>query len=345
MNLRHRPMRPEDIRECVDIVANHPVIGPRYGATIEHLPEALLRLLQCEAGIAVVVHAEEDGHPPICFSGVTAMVQDDFLREMKTPPHFWVGPELTRRIVRGESPFLTGKQLREGNSRGGLNLVCWESCMRPEYEGHGEVLRYMMSGFIQNTRGYLWKEVISSQSWSAEHLDFILKTGGHLWDPHAGGYTPTLTTDPSEIVSKPHVLGITRDLELKRQGDWTGSWVGALFDYHPPILGFNRSEQRLLSHALSGATDEHLAEILETSLPAVKKMWVSIYHRVEDCLPELVPDPLQSELPASGRGREKRRSLLAYLREHPEELRPISRTPRDSRYTRQGSPESAATRG
>jgi hypothetical protein len=54
-------------------------------------------------------------------------------------------------------------------------------------------------------------------------------------------------------------------------------------------------------------------------------MWVSIYQRVEDCLPELIGDPLRSDLPASGRGREKRRRLLAYLREHPEELRPVSR--------------------
>ena len=58
MKLRHRPMQPEDIPECVDIVANNPVIGPRYGATIEHLPEAWLRLLQCEAQISAVVHAE-----------------------------------------------------------------------------------------------------------------------------------------------------------------------------------------------------------------------------------------------------------------------------------------------
>ena len=49
MKLRHRPMQPGDIRECVDIVANHPVIGPRYGPAIEHLPEAWLRLLECES--------------------------------------------------------------------------------------------------------------------------------------------------------------------------------------------------------------------------------------------------------------------------------------------------------
>jgi hypothetical protein len=325
MQLRLRPMQPRDIRECVDIVANHPLIGPRYGPTIEHLPEAWLRMLQCEAKQAVVVQDGECSDARICLSGVSAFVQDDFLREMKTPPHFWVGPELTRRIMRCESPVLTGKQLREANSCGGLNLVCWDVCIRPEYEPHGEVHRLLMSGFIQAHRGYLWKEVISTQSWSAVHLDFILKTGGLLWDPLAGGYTSTLRTDPSDIISKPHVLGITRELELKRQAGWNGSWVGALFDYQPPMLGLNRSEQRLLACALPGATDEELAATLGTSLAAVKKMWVSIYRRVEECLPELIPHSSQSEIPASGRGREKRRHLLAYLREHPGELRPVLR--------------------
>jgi hypothetical protein len=331
MKLRHLPMRPDDIRECVDIVAKHPVIGPRYGSALAYLPEVWLRLLQCEARVAVVVRDEENSRAGICYSGITVIVRDDFLHELKTPPHFWVGPELTRRIIGGESPLLTGKQLREGNSRGGLNLVCWEGCVRSEYERNGEVQRCVMSGFIQEHRGYLWKEVISSQSWSPDHLHFILKTGGQVWDAHAASYTPGLRNDASEIVSKPHILGITRALELNRQADWTASWVGALFDYHPPTLAFNRSEQRLLACALSGATDEHLAEALGTSLPAVKKTWVSIYRRVEGCLPELRPDALPSHRPARGRGKEKRRGLLGYLREHPEELRPVSRTFRENR--------------
>ena len=81
----------------------------------------------------------------------------------------------------------------------------------------------------------------------------------------------------------------------------------------------------MLSVALPGATDEALAEQLDISLSAVKKMWISIYRRAEEFLPELIPDS-QLDLPASGRGREKRRSLLVYLREHPEELRPASRS-------------------
>ncbi len=325
MSLRHRPMQPGDIRECVDIIANHPVIGPRYGPTIEHLPEAWRRLLESEPNFTTVIHAEEGSRAPICFFGITATVRADFISEMKMPPHFWIGPELTRRIMTGESPVLTGKQLREANSGDGLNMVGWEGCARPGYETHSELHHYMMAVFIQVHRGYLWKEVIANQCESADRLSFFLKTGGHLWDPLAGGYTSKLRDDPSEIARKPHIVGTTRDLELKGKHEWAGSWVGALFDYNPPVLGFNRSEQRLLSAALSGEIDERLAAMLETSLHAVKKMWVSIYCRVEDYLPELIPDTPGADLPMTARGREKRRRLLAYLREHPEELRPVSR--------------------
>ena len=126
-------------------------------------------------------------------------------------------------------------------------------------------------------------------------------------------------------MAKPHVVGTIRDWELSGSGDWHGSWVGTLFDYQPPVLGLNRSEQRMLSFALPGLTDEDLAGALQTSLPTVKKLWSSIYRRVEERLPELIRDPWRPDLPASHRGREKRRGVLAYLRERPEELRPFSR--------------------
>ncbi len=314
-------MQPEDIPECVELLRNHPVIGPRYEPVIEHLPEVWLRLLQCEACATALFHADGGSRPPICCLGFTVIVRDQFLNELKTPPHFWIGPEMIRRIVKGESPFLSSNEIREANSRDGLNLVCWDNWVRPGYEVH---VRSMLPVFIEKHRGYFWKELISSQAQSPEHLEFVLKTGGYLWDPVAGAYAPTLRNAPGEIVASPHVLGTTAELELKR-GTWSGSWVGNLFDYHPPMLGFSRSEQRLLSYALPGVTDEQLAGMLEISLPAVKKMWVSIYRRVEDHLPELISNPLLPEIPTSGRGREKRRRVLDYVREHPEELRPFSR--------------------
>jgi hypothetical protein len=52
----------------------------------------------------------------------------------------------------------------------------------------------------------------------------------------------------------------------------------------------------------------------------VKNSWRSIYNRAISSLPEIFLDNAQAK-----RGKEKKRRLLAYLRDHPEELRPVSR--------------------
>jgi hypothetical protein len=73
--------------------------------------------------------------------------------------------------------------------------------------------------------------------------------------------------------------------------------------------------------ALLGRTDPETADELVVSLSAVKRCWESVYARASLGLPELLPD--DSLYLAGGRGMEKRRRLLSYLREHAEELRPV----------------------
>jgi hypothetical protein len=79
----------------------------------------------------------------------------------------------------------------------------------------------------------------------------------------------------------------------------------------------------LLLTALLGGTDEDLADELGISLSAVKKVWHSVYERVSALDPELVPPaPIEEGVPE--RGKMKKQCLLAYLRDHLEELRPVS---------------------
>ena len=71
-------------------------------------------------------------------------------------------------------------------------------------------------------------------------------------------------------------------------------------------------------------TSPALAKTLGVSLPTVKKMWLSIYERVSEVAPELIAE--HAVVGADNkRGKEKRRPLLAYLQDHPEELRPVLR--------------------
>lgn len=314
-------MRPRDVAECVRIIGTHPVIGPRYGDAIADLRAAWLHLLQCEAKGTTVIEEVEGSRTRICFVGVSVFVRDEFMRELKKPPLSWFGPQLARRIIGRNSPMLSARELREANACGGLNLVVWEGCFHPEFEQHPELHRKVISAFLEHHCGYFWKEIISSQMESVERLNWTLDTGGLLWDPIKGRYVHSMEKAPHEIVKEAHIIGVTREAERSRPG----SWVGAIFDYHRPQMGFSQGEQRLLICALSGGTDGELSARLRTSLSTIKNTWRSIYNRAASSLPELFPEAPQMDAQISMRGKEKRRRLLTYLREHPEELRPVSR--------------------
>lgn len=101
-----------------------------------------------------------------------------------------------------------------------------------------------------------------------------------------------------------------------------GSVVGPLFDYREPMLRLRYAEKQLLAEALKGGTDKELAASLNLSLPTVKKRWASLFDRVAEMCPVLLPNTETRESPES-RGPQKRHRILAYVRAHPEELRPF----------------------
>src|ERR1700733_9722283 len=120
MSVRHRPMRPQDVPACVEMIAANPTLGPRYGKAISDLCPAWLRLLSTNGFCATsIVEEEVEGAPPRTLGiGASVVLSGDFLRELKTPPFFWIGPELAKRLARGDdSALLTEKQIQEANSR------------------------------------------------------------------------------------------------------------------------------------------------------------------------------------------------------------------------------------
>jgi hypothetical protein len=90
-------------------------------------------------------------------------------------------------------------------------------------------------------------------------------------------------------------------------------------------MGFSRAEQQLLLSAFPGGPDEELSDHLGISHSTIKNTWRSIYDRAASRLPELFAEESSATTIISLRGKEKRRRILSYLRDHPEELRPVSR--------------------
>jgi hypothetical protein len=318
--LRYRQMQPKDVARCVQIIASNPVLSPRYGTTISELEPTWLRLLRNEAFTAVVFEESGAGACRLVGAGVSVFLSDAFVREMKSAPLIWIGPEIVRRIVAGNSPVLSDKQLAESNTQSGLNLFGWHGATSVEDGNRVEVLNTFFGSFIELHRGFLIKEVLG-QADSVGMVSAMSNSGGGYFDPKLQRHVPSLPASPEEILCKPHLMGQTREMAI------AGAWLSgsSLFSWQPPQFGFRRSEQRLLTSAMQGGTDEDLSNQLNVSISSVRRTWLGIYDRVAAHAPEILGDSPHPGDALSGRGKSKKHRLLAYLREHPEELRPMSR--------------------
>jgi hypothetical protein len=139
VNVRYRFMKPDDIPKCVEGVAAHPVLGPRYGSLIRDLPSAIRYALGRDSFVAAVFEELQGSTIRFLGAGLAMFVSDDFLQELKTTPFFWVGPELVKRITRGDSPLLSDTAVRDANSTIGLNLLNWHNTVHPEDLRRAEV--------------------------------------------------------------------------------------------------------------------------------------------------------------------------------------------------------------
>src|SRR5260370_31089107 len=191
MAVRFRSMRPNDVQECVEIVAAHPLLGAQYGSGIGDLRSAWLSLLGREAFRAVVFEDVKDSQVQIMGVGVSVFVLDDFLVELKTPPLIWIGPELTKRILCGNSPLLSDKQVRKANAKGGLNLLTWVGAFNTDHLQSVDGLAAMLAAFVEVHRGFLLKE-LTAHAMTLENLEGAIRSGGLFFSPVDGDYIESL---------------------------------------------------------------------------------------------------------------------------------------------------------
>lgn len=259
-------MRSRDIPVCAAIVASHPILGPRYGEALVHLAAVWEKLLAGDSLVAEVFEEISEGHPVVLGAGIAAFVTDDFVRELKRPPHFWLGREIVLRSARGQSPVLSDKELQRANSTEGLNIAIWQCGILPENVARVDVASCLMSSFVEGVRGFQLKEHVV-QGESLSHVEGVRAAGVLLWSTVESCYQTFHDLPAQTLLAECHLLGISRDHAYRHPG----SWAASTFVYTPPRICFNRSEQRLLWSALAGGTDEELAAKLAFRWPACEK--------------------------------------------------------------------------
>ena len=315
--IRYRLARPDDIAPCVQFIADHPVLRPRYGPAIEHLGTVWRRFLGSDAFSASSAKRLVSGTARMIGAQIASFVSEEFATELATPPLKWIGPELVNRCAHGPVPVLTDAEVRRANSTHGLNILVWPTGPRPGFENLPELLQGSQVVFFDAYRGFNMNR-IQTQATHPIEIAMGVNSGGWCLRNTPSVHSPSVQEPAESVFLQPHILEATKEMAAKQPG----SWANLFFAYRKPVIGFTRSEQRLLSSALHGGTDGELSDLLGVSLSAVKKMWASIYLRVQSAKPFDVRIELDESIDGD-RGKEKKQKLLAFLREHPEELETV----------------------
>lgn len=282
------------------------------------LPQMFRSLVSSGAmQLSIVEVGGPDGRAMVAFCG-SIFVADSFCREAcaSVTPH--LGEEVARRYLDQRLPVLERDAIAFLNGRAGVSvIVCY--CARvadPLPAGWLLLIREKLAeAFGMTYSGYNLKEILFAPL-GEEALRWTLDAGLRLRSDYAEFYEAHPRPDPA---LRPWLVGMTRDEALAEYG----SRVSGLFVFTPARFSFTRAEQLVLRQSLAGDTDLEIASHLSISRWTVKKRWQSIYDRVDGIDDHLLPANSRNQ-ERGARGAERRRHLLAYLRQHLEELRPLS---------------------
>jgi hypothetical protein len=312
MILRHRSAT------AADLMGGREVLAPAYGNdpdVLSRFGEAWECLLQSDAGRAALV--EDVTNPasprPIAYGGRVFVSPDfaDELREGRQGPT--AAGHILRRVLEGGEGILTPDAIREAQTGEGLHLVLMHAAFTecgPGRFGSVEEMESLTFIFFHHHRGYRLRECMKDVL-SPREYQWFGQGGFRRRTDYADGTREEPTAD------LPFLLSIQRDEALANPG----ARFAAVFAEHPQRLGLRAIHRELLASALEGRSDEEIALQLCISISTVKKRWVAVYDHVDRVLPGLLPNT--DTLMTGTRGTERRRHLLAYLREHPEEFVPL----------------------
>ena len=299
-----RPISEADLSSCLEIqpaCMGDQIVGRsaalRVWKAFLHEPSFLANVIESERPLA--------GNK-IVACGMGVFVTKAFAdHEVRNPR-----PGLNARIVAGsasgESVLLSRAQIAAGNAGEGIDFVNMYGMWREgilNADQLSEVQALLGTSFVEHFAGYRFNRVLK-EAVGQSSIALARATGTYRI--------------VSEFKKSESALAVaTRESVLTAPY----SVAAALYRYQTPELHLRPAEQSLLAAALVGKTDAELSADLGLSIEAIKKRCMSIFDRIDEFKPEILS---RGEADSDGRGPQKRHRVVAYIRSHPEELRPFS---------------------
>jgi hypothetical protein len=303
--LRYRRAQRADIAECLKFLPGY--IG-LDAATCARLPALYGRLVHEPSVFFMVM--EDHALPPLArlqaWGLAMTLTSEGAARlQLDAQPQPFLARQIYRAWLEGSLAPLDDAAFGRANANGDVVFVALHYAMRrgdlddPTTQallGVGnEGMRFAMSGF--NLAAIHYENSVDADAWMA-----------------SAGFIPR---DALGVRHGLRLWGMTRD-EARRT--MPGTTARHLFEWQPPRFALSVGQRRLLGQALFHEDDEQLARALEVSPHGLKKLWRGIYERISDTVPDFFGDATSAD--DGKRGPEKRRQVLAYVRQRPEELRP-----------------------
>lgn len=299
----------KDLTQCLQIVSQHlgdEIVG-RSGALQVWRILAQSRMFRS----AVLECTTPAGVLRICGFGSSVFVCREFADSELAEPKPGLNSRVIASIARNEPVILSEKSFTNSNDGNGLDLVVlggvWlAEGLSPEQAHQAQML--LPASFAEIYVGYRLNRIFSEAIGEVQR-DFLISSG--VWRIVANFGA----TDRSLVL-------------LNRESAFavSGSLGAMLFQYEPPVLGLRDADKHLLSETLHGGTDAEVARRMNLALATIKKRWQALFERLAHVHPVLVHES-ETKVSEASRGRQKRHHVLAYVRSHPQELRPY-RCPR-----------------
>ena len=299
-----RPISESDLSACLEI---QPAC---LGDQIVGRSAALLvwkSLLDSPAFHANVIETDRQiARHKIVACGMGVFVTRTFAdQEIQNPQ-----PGLNSRIIAaaasGESVVLNRAQIGAGNAGEGLDFVNMYGSWREgvlNAEQLAEVQALLGTSFVEHFAGFRFNRVLK-EAIGDSNIALARATGTYrVVAEFKQSDSALVVVSPESVVAAPY------------------SVAAKMYRYQEPVLRLSPAEQGLLAAALSGKTDAELSVVLGLSIEAIKKRWMSIFDRVDEFKSEILT---RTDEDSDGRGPQKRHRVVAYVRSHPEELRPFA---------------------
>ena len=310
--------REQDFSPCVALLKSNQCFkaSDTFYEELESLWQRMLAK-KLFSGFVVWEDPELSESEKIVSFAMSVVISDSFAQQLKDTRIPWLAHRFYESLIsknKFDTLLLDHQQIARANAGDGINLVVLHNPLRFHKlaDPRNQLLLPLGPKAFYFSHDGFYTKAVYWEVYGSEYADF-LANGGYRELHNYSDHPDVVGIAPDRI---PYLYQLARDDNRAQSYLTNNLW---LFTRRRPQMRFTPKQQQLLFYALAGQSDRELQNALSISEDAIKQVWKQIMYRAAAALPIQFT---QESSDGGCRGQSRRHLLLAYLRQHMEELRP-----------------------